>query len=41
MSGGRQKTALKMQDIEQVVQFIVNFADQHSVILPGRIPGFK
>jgi len=41
MSGGRQKTALKMEDIEQVVQFIVNFADQHSVILPGRIPASK
>jgi len=30
-----------MEDIQQVVQFIVNFADQHSLILPGHIPGFK
>ena len=40
-SGGRQKTALSMEDIRCVTQFIINFADQHSLILPGRIPGFK
>ena len=41
MSGGRQKTALKLEDIQTVVQFILNFADQQSLILPGRVPGFK
>jgi len=37
----RKKTALKLEDIQMVVQFILNFADQQSLILPGRVPGFK
>jgi hypothetical protein len=40
-SGGRQKTALNLEDIQYVTRFLINFADQHSLLLPGRIPGFK
>lgn len=40
-SGGRNKIALKLEDIQAVSRFILNFADQHSLILPGRVPGFK
>ena len=41
ISGGRRKTALSFFDIERVSRFIVNFAEQQSIILPGRISGFK
>lgn len=27
--------------IRYVVQFITNFAEQHAILLPGRIPGYK
>jgi len=40
-SGGRRKTALSFDEIKRVSRFIINFAEQHSIILPGRIPGFK
>ena len=40
-SGGRRKTALNFAEITRVTRFIINFAEQHSIILPGRIPGFK
>ena len=40
-SGGRQKTALSFAEIQRVSRFILNFAEQHSIILPGRIPVFK
>jgi hypothetical protein len=38
--GGRKKTALELHDIRHVVTFIVNFADQQGLALPGRISGF-
>ena len=30
-----------MADANRVYQFIKNYAEEHSVSLPGRIPGFK
>ena len=27
--------------IRHIVQFITNFAEQHAILLPGRIPGYK
>jgi hypothetical protein len=39
-SGGRKKTALVLKDVEHVVTFLVNFADTHALVLPGRVPGF-
>ena len=39
--GGHRKTALSFVDIERVSRFIVNFAEQQSIILLGRIPCFK
>ena len=40
-SGGRRKTALSFAEIKRVSRFIINFAEQHSIILPGRILGFQ
>jgi integrase len=42
-SGGRRKDPrfLSHDDIKRVVSFIENYAEDHAIILPGRIPGFK
>jgi hypothetical protein len=42
-SGGRRKSPrlLSHDDIEKVVKFISNYAEDHAIILPGRIPGYK
>jgi hypothetical protein len=40
ISGGRRKTALVLADVQHVVTFIVNYADTHAMVLPGRVPGF-
>ena len=41
---GRRKynpRCLSFEDIKGVVSFITNFAEQHTLLLPGRVPGFK
>ncbi|KAL8573819.1 hypothetical protein ACOMHN_019093 [Nucella lapillus] len=42
-SGGRKNNTatLTLQDTQQVVQFIRNYAEEHAISLPGRVPGFK
>ena len=41
-SGGQQeRTALTMDDIRNVTRFILNYAELHSIVLPGRVPGFS
>ncbi|XP_011662879.2 uncharacterized protein LOC105437692 [Strongylocentrotus purpuratus] len=41
-SGGRRgKKLLKLEQVEAVVKFILNFTAEHCIHLPGRIPGFK
>ena len=42
-SGGRvnSRRLLCYEDIVRVFTFISNFAEDHAVSLPGRIPGFK
>jgi hypothetical protein len=42
-SGGRvyNRQALSYDDIERIVAFLSNFAEQHTLVLPGRVPGFK
>ena len=42
-SGGRKSNirSLSFDDIKAVVAFIMNFAEQHALHLPGRVPGFK
>ena len=35
------KHALTLQDVQQVIGFITNFAEDHAIMLPGRIPGYK
>ena len=42
-SGGRRKNPrfLTHDDIKRVVSFITAFTEDHGIILPGRIPGFK
>ena len=41
-TGGRcEKIALNLEDVRCVVRFVLNYAEQHAIILPGRISGFK
>ena len=43
-SGGRRKENpqyLKLCDTERVRTFILHYAEDHAVNLPGRVPGFK
>lgn len=42
-SGGRRSNtrSLSYDDIKAVVTFISNFAEEHALVLPGRVPGFK
>ena len=35
------KHALSFSSIEYVVQFLVNYADQNAILLPGRVPGYR
>jgi hypothetical protein len=29
-----------LEDVKHLVSFIVNYADQNALVLPGRVPGF-
>ncbi|XP_071490311.1 uncharacterized protein [Diadema antillarum] len=41
-SGGRRgKKLLKLAQVQGVVQFILNYAAENCILLPGRIPGIK
>ena len=42
-SGGRanNKHSLSYDEIKDVVQFITNYAADHAMVLPGRVPGFR
>ena len=31
----------KLSDIKLVVHYILNYAEGHAILLPGRVPGFK
>jgi pyruvate-formate lyase-activating enzyme len=31
----------KLSDIKNVVRFIFQYAEDHAILLPGRIPGYK
>lgn len=33
--------ALSFDDVSRIVSFIKNYAEDHAVLLPGRIPGYK
>ena len=33
--------ALAVVDIQHVVKFVENYAEEHAILLPGRIPGYK
>lgn len=41
--GGRKfnTKAFKPEDIQNTMRFIQNFAEDHALVLPGRVPGFK
>lgn len=39
--GKQPKHTLKVDDIERVVVFIHNYAEENAILLPGRIPGYK
>ena len=34
-------TSLSFSDNQRVVSFIINYAETHAILLPGRIPGYK
>ena len=41
-SGGRHAADVRLMthtDISRVVNFLVNFAEDHALVLPGRVPG--
>jgi len=42
-SGGRNNNrhCLQFSEIEDIVRFLTNYASEHAMILPGRVPGFK
>ncbi|KAK6190399.1 hypothetical protein SNE40_002279 [Patella caerulea] len=42
-AGGRHLNtrALSFEDIQRIVTFLINFAEQHALVLLGRVPGFK
>ena len=40
-NGNHPKHALTFSMILGILQFIQNYAEQHAILLPGRIPGFK
>jgi len=42
-AGGRKSNSrsLSFEDVKAVVAFITNFAEEHALVLPGRVPGFK
>ena len=42
-AGGRKfnTKSLTPEDTERVVQFLRHFAEDHGLVLPGRVPGFK
>jgi len=40
-TGKHPKHSLSFKRILGILQFIHNYAEQHAVLLPGRIPGFK
>ena len=35
------KNALKFDEIKNLVNFIIIYAERHAILLPGRIPGYK
>ena len=37
----RPKHSLSFQSTEYVVRFLINYAEQHALLLPGRIPGYS
>ena len=37
----KPRRALRLADIQYVVTFITNYAEDHAILLPGRIPGYK
>ena len=39
-SEGHKKTAQTLNDVQHVVQFILNYADIHGLVLPGQVLGF-
>lgn len=41
LSAGRKKTDLTLEKIQRVIGFIRSYAEDHGILLPGRIPGFK
>ena len=37
----RPHNAVTFDDITSIVNFVQNYAEQHTVLLPGRVPQYK
>ena len=37
----KPRRALRLSDIEYIVSFVRNYAEDNAILLPGRIPGYK
>ena len=35
------KSAISLEVLQYVVDFLFNYAEQHAVLFPGRVPGYK
>ena len=41
-NAGRNNTrAFSFEDLKRTVAFVSNYADDHGMVMPGRVPGFK
>jgi len=42
-SGGRNNNShcFHLTEIEHIIRFLTNYASEHAMVLPGRVPGFK
>lgn len=43
LSGGHDNNtrAISYEDTERVVNFVTNFTEEHGLVLPGCVPGYK
>ena len=40
-SGKKPLNTLPYIDIRRIVVFLANYAEEHAILLPGRMPGYK
>ena len=40
-AGRRAHNCLPFVDIKLILNFLVNYSEEHAILLPGRVPGYK